>query len=396
VSESLCHIVMAVANNTYPSDVRVRNEALTLVNEGYKVTVVAPRGSAQSAQETVDGVHVLRYNLPTFGQDKLAYVFEFMYVTLVTMLLVTKLWLSENFDVLHVHNPPDTLFFAGIVPRLFGKKFVFDHHDLAPELFLAKYETKGVVYSALCLLERLSCQLATHVITVNESYKANDVSRNKKRAEDIVVVRNGPHLNHLELPEPDPELRQKASILFGYLGHISKQDGVDHLIQALYHLKNDFDYDDWFCVIIGPADDLEPLTTLAQDLELSEKILFTGFLPDTKWRKALASVDICVVPDPENSLNEKSTMIKLMEYMALGKATVAYDMTENRFSGGDATLYAQASDPVDLARQFSNLVHDEQLRAKLGEKGRARIRASLAWEFSAEQLVGLYKRICGE
>lgn len=382
---------MAVANNAYPADVRVRNEARALVAAGYVVTVVAPRAEAQLGAETLDGVNVLRYRLHTFAGGKLGYLFEFLYVTLLTAVYVLKIWFERDFDVLHVHNPPDTLFVAALIPRLAGKKLVYDHHDLAPELYLAKYEaTGGILYESLKVLERCSCACAQLVVTVNTSYKASDAERNGKQARDIVVVRNGPPLSHLKPVPADGDLRKKATTLFGYLGHISQQDGVDHLIRALSHLSADHDYDDWFCIVIGPSEDFSLLQRLTCDLGLAEKIWFTGYLPDSEWRKLLATVDICIVPDPANPLNEKSTMIKFMEYMALGKPVVAYDLAENRVSGGDAALYAVPSQPQDMAACFYRLAKSEALRHTLGTEGRLRIREGLAWEFSAARLVEAY------
>ena len=388
------HIIMAVANNPYPADIRVRNEAEALVSAGYAVTVIAPRSDEQTRKETVAGVRVARYVLPTFPSGKLGYLLEFLYVTFFTVLYVLKVWFQHGFDVLHVHNPPDTLFTAVIIPRLLGKKFVFDHHDLAPELFLAKYDvTGGGLYRGLRLLERASCTLADIVVTVNESYKANDVTRYRKADEDVVVVRNGPPLAHLQDNGGDPQLRQKAATLIGYLGHISRQDGVDHLLNALAELETRYGYHDWYCVIIGPSDDFASLKNLAAALGITDKLWFTGYQPEAAWRKLLATTDICVVPDPANALNEKSTMIKLMEYMALAKPVVAYDLTENRVSGGDAALYATPSEPASLAACLFRLVEDEALCAQLGANGRARVQNGLAWEFSARQLVRAYDRL---
>lgn len=388
------HILMTVANNTYPADVRVRNEARALIDAGYAVTVIAPRDPKETGEETIDGVHVKRYSLPTFPDSKLGYLLEFLCVTFFATAYVIKVWAQRDFDVLHVHNPPDTLFTAALLPRLAGKKFVFDHHDLAPELFLAKYgKTGGFLYRTLKLLERVSCMLANKVITVNESYKANDVFRNYKKSTDIVVVRNGPLLKQLQEAEIDVELRKKASTIFGYLGHISRQDGVDHLLKALFHLEVVYNYKDWYCIVIGPSDDFVSLKQLASELGVTAKVEFVGYQPDAQWRKLLATSDVCVVPDPANPLNEKSTMIKLMEYMALGKPVVAYDLTENRVSGGDAALYATPSQPESMAECLYRLATDKPLRSELGATGRARIESGLAWEFSALKLVAAYDHL---
>ncbi len=385
-------IVMAVANNNYPADSRVRNEAQSLADAGHELTVIAPRGRNQSHHETINGVRVFRYPAPPRGRGVIAYGIEFIYVTIATLLAVLYIWWRFGLDVLHVHNPPDTLFIAGLIPRLFGKKLVFDHHDLAPELYLTKFETKGgLLHWLLLWLERLTCKAANRVIVVNHSYFCNDVERNGVKPEHVTIVRNAPPLSYTESIEPAAEISSRAQIVAGYLGHIARQDGVDHMIRALHHVQADFGYDDWYAVIIGPSDDMSPLLRLAEELGIANKVWFTGYQPETEWRRFLAGVDICFVPDPANALNDKSTMIKMMDYMSLGKPVVAYDLKENRVSGGNAVLYARASDPKDMARQFMRLVEDQDLREHLGRLGKQRIHQSLAWEYSEKNLLGLYE-----
>jgi glycosyltransferase involved in cell wall biosynthesis len=390
--EKSLKIVMAVANNSYPADTRVRNEAQSLAAAGHQLTVIAPRAHRQSRQEVLNGVHVFRYPAPPNGLGKISYAIEFFYVTLATSLAVLFIWLRHGLDVVHLHNPPDTLFVASLIPKLFGKKLVFDHHDLAPELYLAKFEVEdGLLYRLLLLLESLSCKVANRLIVVNRSYLCNDVERNGVAPEHITIVRNAPPLAFTEPFEPDNEISNRAAIVVGYLGNIAHQDGVDHMIKALHHVQADFGFDDWYAVIIGPAENAESLRQLAEELGIAGKIWFAGFQPEAQWRKLLASVDICFVPDPASPLNDKSTMIKMMDYMALGKAVIAYDLTENQVSGGDAALYAKASEPKDMARQFMRLAEDPSLREQMGEIGKQRIRDGLAWEYSVQNLLSLYQ-----
>lgn len=390
--EKSLKIVMAIANNPYPADVRVRREAQTLVSAGHDLTVIAPKGQNESRIAIVDGVRVVRYPAPPDGHGVLTYGFEFIYVTVATTLAVLFVWLRYGLDVLHIHNPPDTLFIAGLIPKLSGKKLVYDHHDLAPELYLTKFEKQdGLLYRLLLLLERLTCKAANRVVVVNHSYLCNDMQRNGVKPEHITIVRNAPPLSHAEMVEPDAGTSNRAQTVVGYLGHIAHQDGVDHMLKALYHTQTDFGYDDWYAVIVGPMDNAASLVNLAQELGISEKVWFAGYQPEAKWRRLLASVDICFVPDPANPLNDKSTMIKMLDYMALGKPVIAYDLVENKVSGGDAVLYAQASDPRDMARQFVRLAQNQDLREQLGASGKQRVRESLAWEYSAENLLSLYE-----
>lgn len=391
---SRSRIVMAVANNGYPRDVRVRQEAETLVLAGYPVTVIAPADPGEASSDTVDDVEVLRYPPPPEARNALGYFFEYLYGTVAVAALVVWIWWRKGFDVLHVHNPPDTLFVAGLLPKLLGKRFVFDHHDLAPELYRTKFAAGsrggGLVEGALRVLERLSCRTADRVVTVNRSYRDLDVARNGVRRDRVVVVRNGPPMERTNPPAVEPDARDDATIRIGYLGNIAVQDGVDHLVRALHHLERDLGLRNWEAVVIGPADEPGLLERLAEELGVAGRIRFVGYQPDAVWRAMLAEVDICCVPDPPSPLNEKSTMIKTMEYMALGKPVVAYDMTENRVSAGGAALYALPGEPTDMARQIERLAADPDLRARMGDVGRRRIREGLAWEFSAEALLGMY------
>jgi glycosyltransferase involved in cell wall biosynthesis len=386
------HIVMALGNNPYPRDTRVRYEALALVAAGHRVTVISPRAADQAAREELEGVHVVRFPPPPPARGIVAYGIEFAHVTIAMALCVLGVWRRHGFDVLHAHNPPDTLFLAALLPKLAGKKFVFDHHDLAPELYGAKYDTpQPVIVRTLRGLERLSSRFADRVVTVNDSYRRILIERNGVSPERITVVRNGPPLAQLEPAEGDPELRAKAGTLIGYLGLIARQDGVDHLIRALHHLEHDLGIDDWHAVVIGREEEPGTLERLADALGIAGKITWTGFQPETVWRRLLASVDICSVPDPSNGLNDHSTVIKTMEYMALAKPVVAYDLPEHRVSAGGAALYAAVNDPLDMARALARLAGDAELRACLGAEGRRRVREELAWEYAAERLVALYE-----
>lgn len=385
---------MLLANDTYPSDSRVRNEAKALSAAGHSVTVIAPRAAGQRRHETVAGVAVVRFPGPPPGRGTLGYALEFAWYTLAGALSVLAVWARQGIDVIHVHNPPDTLFLAAVLPKLGGVKLVFDHHDLAPELYEAKFQkSENLVHRVLLLLERWSCRSADRVVTANDSYRKNDLERNGVNDRSIVTVRNGPPLSHLADVAQDPVVRGRASLVFGYLGVIAQQDGVDHLLRALHHLMVDHAVHDWFAQVIGPVEDPEPLEALVLELGISEHVCFAGYQPDDVWRSMLAGVDICCVPDPSNPLNDKSTMVKLMEYMALGKPVVAYDLPENRVSGGEAALYAQPSDPRDMARKFAMLAANPQLRARLGAAGRDRVRNGLAWEYSATALVEMYATV---
>jgi glycosyltransferase involved in cell wall biosynthesis len=384
-------IVMVVENSTYPPDVRVRYEAETLAAAGYEVSVIVPRASGQPWHETIRGVRVFRYPQPPMGHGVLSYIVEFGYSTTAAALGVLWRWLRDGLDVIHVHNPPDTLFMTALLPRLGGKMLVYDHHDLAPELYLSKYANpRGTLYRLLVRLERWSCRLANRVIEVNESYRQTDIERNHVAPERAWVVRNGPDLQRVSLRPPDPELRARAATLIAYVGNMASQDGLDHLLGALHKLSYELGYQDWFCAIVGKAEAPEKLRALSDQLGLGERVWFTGFIPDEQMLTILSSADICVTPDPANPLNNKSTMIKVMEYMALGKPVVAYDLAEHRVSAGEAALYARPDDTHDMACQIARLIDDPELRARMGAIGRQRVEQELAWDYSAQRLLKFY------
>jgi glycosyltransferase involved in cell wall biosynthesis len=387
-------VVMLLENNPYPLDVRVRCEAETLAQAGHQVTVICPREQGQPWREAINGVSVVRFPCPPAGRGVWSYFVEFGYATLACAALVMWRWAAAGIDVIHVHNPPDTLFIAGLLPRLAGKVLIYDHHDLSPELYRSKFDGDGgLLWRALLRLERWSCRAAHYVVTVNESYRASDVQRNGVPPERVWVVRNGPEPGRVQARPPDLALRGRAGTIIGYVGRIARQDGIDHLLRALHHLKADLGYTDWYCVIIGKADHAEALAHMADSLGIAERVWITGFVPDEQMLTLLSTADMCVAPDPSNPLNDKSTMNKVMEYMALGKPIIAYDLPEHRVSAGEAALYARPNDPLDMARHIARLIDTPALRAHMGAIGRQRIAERLSWDHAAVSLVRLYERV---
>jgi len=365
-----------------------------LADAGYDVTVICPRGRGQLRRETINGVKIYRFHIPTGGSKPIDYIVEFSYAAFVMTLLTLWVWIRHGLDVIHYYNPPDVLFLAGILPKLAGKSIIYDLRDLAPELYRSKYERSiPVVHESLLWLERLTCRQADHIIVVNESYRQIIMERDGVPPQRVTIVRQGPDPNRIHPVEPDPELSERAKTIFAYLGHMAKQDGVDHLLRALHHLDQRFGYSDWFCVLVGTADDQQGLQGLAAELGLGERIWFMGYQPSDRWVSILSAADICVEPAPANPLNEISTMNKLMDYMALGKPSVAYDLREHHITSGEAALYAQPNDEVDMARQFIRLINDHKLRIKLGEIGRRRVIEQLAWSYQKERLLALYSRL---
>jgi len=354
--------ILMLVENPFPADTRVRNEAYKLKEAGYQVSVVAVRHfPGEKTRETVNGIRVYRvprldlFSKSDSNQNRLktqlyrltsaiGYIAEYFYFTAACLLVSLYIALKEGFDAIHIgfdaihiHNPPNTLFIIGLLHKLFGKKFVFDHHDLGPELFLSRYNLKGgFLYKLLLLEEKLCLRCADMVIATNQSYKEIDVKRGKKKREQIFVVRNGPNLNEMQLVSPDEELQKMGKNILVYIGFMGPQDGVDYLLRSIHYLVNDLHRKDFYCVIIGRGDAVEDLKKLRNDLKLNDFVRFTGRIPREDLVRYLSTADICLDPNPSSPLNDVSTWIKVMEYMSLGKPIVSFDLKETRHSAQEA------------------------------------------------------------
>lgn len=389
-------VLLLVENNAYPADFRVRREAMALHDAGYRVTVIAPRDAGQAWTECIDGVSVYRFPAPPGGTGPLSYALEFGYATLAMLFLACWVALRRGVDVVHAANPPDTLFVIGAMFRLIGKKFVFDHHDLAPEVYLSRFlqPRKSFIYRTLCLLERCSYAVANVVIATNESYRQRALDRGRKNPDKVFVVRNGPPASYRPL-DPTPEILGRATHLIGYIGTIGPQDGLDYWLRAIRHMALDLGRRDFLAVIIGNGDAFESVKALAKELQIEEFVHFTGRLSEYESRRYLSAVTVCVQPDPLSPLNDKSTMNKLMEYMALGKPTVTFDLLETRFSAQEAALYVQPNDEMAFAEQVVWLLNHPDACARMGEFGRNRVANGLSWEYSVPNLLRAYREGLG-
>jgi len=389
-------ILMLLENLPFPQDLRVRREAFALTSAGYRVTVICPSGKGQPSREIVNGVTVYRYPAPRPAYGFLSYLWEYAYSMAASFLLSLVVFFSGGFDAIHAHNPPDAFVFIAMFYKLFGKRFVYDHHDLSPEMYVARFHGGGqpLVYRALVELEKLSCRVANHVIVTNESYKKIAMERAGVPGMRITIVRNGLELNRALVPvEPDQELRQMGKTIIGYVGVMGVQDGVDYLLRALNYLLRGLGRSDFYCIIVGFGDALEDLMNLARELALEGHVRFTGPIFGEKLRHFLAAADICVDSSPANPYTDRSTMFKMMEYMSLGKPIVAFDLTEHRFTARGAALYVTPNDERAFARALAQLMDDPGRRMALGASGSARIKTQLAWEYSIPKLLSVYKAV---
>jgi glycosyltransferase involved in cell wall biosynthesis len=389
-------ILMLLENLPFPQDLRVRREANALAAAGYRVTVICPAHKGQPFRETVNGVRVLRYPAPPNANGFWGYVWEYGYSMLASFLLSVLVLFGEGFDVVHAHNPPDTFVFIAILYKLFGKRFAYDHHDLSPEMYQARFSNGGnpVVYRVLLWLEELSCRFADHVIVTNESYKRIAMDRGRVPESLITVVRNGIELSRLDgTIEPDRRLREMGKTIIGYVGVMGIQDGVDYLLRALHHLVYALGRTDFHCILIGGGAAWEKLKAQARQLGLEDYVQFLGFVFGEALGRYLSAADICVDSAPSNSYSDHCTMFKIMEYMSLGKPIVVFDLPEHRFTAQHAAIYAPPNDEPAFARALAGLMDDARSRVALGVFGSRRIKSQLAWDYSVPHLLNAYRLI---
>ena len=388
-------VLMLIENTTYPLDLRVRHEATALTRAGYQVSVICQRGQNEPSRENINDVFVYRYPRPLQGRRFLGYAIEYIYSFIATFFLSLVVWSQRGFDIIHTANPPDTAVFLALFYRLFGIKFVFDHHDLAPDMYMVRSGKPGnrTVYRFLRWMEKISFRFAHHIISTNQSYKRIAIERGQVPESRVSVVRNGPALDRLKLVPPDAELKAKGVVIIGYIGVMGPQDGLDYLLRALHHLSTTLGRRDFYAILIGKGSALPDLRRLASDLGLDPYMRFTGFISEQDMIRYMSTIDIGVDPDPANGFNDWCTMIKMMEYMALSKPIVAFDLPEHRVTAGEAALYARPNDELDFARQIQILMDTPELRRKMGEIGRNRVETKLAWPYQVKHLLAAYEKI---
>ncbi len=390
-------VLIIVQNLPVPFDRRVWLEAKTLVEAGYQVTVISPKGrhgKFRAGYEQLEGIHVYRYSPPPEANGTLGYLFEFIYCWLMVAWLSLRISRRHGFDVIHACNPPETYFALARLYKLVGKRFIFDHHDLSPEMYLAKGGRRdGLLYRGLLWLERQTFRTADVVITTNESHKRIAMQRGGVPAERIFIVRTGPDFERLQLRPAEPELKAGYPYLACYLGEMCPQDGVENILHSARLLRDELGRDDVRFILMGGGPSLEELKRMKGELGLNGMVEFTGRVSDNDLCRILSSADVCLDPDPYTEWSDQSTMNKIMEYMAFGKPVVAFDLRENRYSAQDAAVYAQANDVREFTGLLNQLLDDEAKRQEMGEYGLQRVRGELAWDFSKPHLWAAYRRV---
>lgn len=385
-------VLIIVENLPVPVDRRVWCEARALRDAGYVVSVICPKGknSFTASYEILEGIHIYRHRAWE-GSNIIGYLLEYGLALMAELYLTLKVFARTRFRVLHACNPPDTIFLLGLVLKPFGVRFIFDHHDLAPELFEAKFGGENWLLCAFTrLAEKLSFRVANVSIATNESFKEVAVTRGRKRPEHVFVVRNCPDLTTLRRAPVQPEIKLGKPLLVVYVGFMGQQDGLDLLLESIEHIVKRENRQDTSFVLIGGGTMLPALRAMVAEKGLNPFVTFIGQVPHEEVIKYLSNADIGVAPDPKTPMNDNSTMIKIFEYMAFGLPVVLFDLKEGRRTAGPAALYALPNDPIDFANQINKLLSCSKLRQQLGMCGRKRIEEGLNWEVEKTALLQAY------
>ena len=382
--------LILVENLSVPFDRRVWQESKALRDAGWDVHVICPQGTKQDREPyaEIDGVKIHRYPLKAATGGPRGYLLEYSAAVWHTFRLARKI---GPVDVVHACNPPDLLFLVARWLKRGGAKFVFDQHDLVPELYLSRFNRgEDFLYRAVCRLERSTFRTADVVISTNESYRQVALKRGDMDPSKVFVVRSAPSVERFHEVPVEDELKQGKAHLLCYLGVMGPQDGVDYALRSLARMRDELDRTDWHAVFMGGGDTFDQMVALSKELGLDDCVEFTGRVSDADLLRYLSAADVCLAPDPLNPLNDVSTMNKIMEYMAMSKPIVSFDLVEARVSADEAALYAPANDESEFAKLVVKLLDDPAERKRMGELGRARVAGALSWENSRKALLTAY------
>lgn len=387
-------VLIIVENLPVPFDTRVWQEATTLAANGYTVSVISPTGKGYDKEyEFLQGVHVYRHHLPKEGNGAIGYVKEYGSALWHEWRLAKKCYKEVGFDCIHGCNPPDDIWMVARMFKSKGVDYIFDHHDICPELFEAKFgKTTGLLYKSQLWLERQTYKHCTFAFVTNESYKKLAIERDGMDPSKVIVLRSGPKLERMKIMPPKPEIKRGKKFMVGYVGVIGQQEGIEYLLKAAKYIKDLPGRNDVFWGIVGGGPDVDHMKKLCREMNLDDVVEFTGRVPDQTLLDYLNTADVCVNSDEYNSMNNKSTMNKILEYMALGKPVVQFDLTEGRYSAQQASLYAKRNDAEDMAKKILELMDNPEERKRMGEFGRNRVINELSWEHTSKALLEGYDK----
>jgi glycosyltransferase involved in cell wall biosynthesis len=388
-------VCIIVENLPVPVDRRVWQEARALQEAGYRVSVICPKARGfERGHETLEGIEIFRYRLWE-ASGPLGYLLEYALALVGQFRLALAVYARTRFRVLQACNPPDTIFLIALFFKLFGVRFIFDHHDLNPELYEAKFGRRDFGYKLICWAERLTFRTADVSMATNESYREVARVRGNMPDERTFIVRSCPDPGRLRKRAAQPELKEGRPYLVVYLGVMGPQDGLELLLESIASITYRSKRRDILFVLIGAGPELPRLKALAAEKGLEPLVRFTGHLPDEEVAAYFSTAELGVAPDPGTPMNDKSTMNKILEYMAFGLPVVLYDLTEGRRSAAGGALYARPDDPEDFARAILKILDSESLRRELGACGRRRIEESLNWENEKRSLLEAYATALG-
>lgn len=386
------HILFIVENQALPYDVRVWSEIQAVKELGYDVTAISPMNErAIKKYEIIDGVEIFRHPMPIEANTKAGFLFEYLNALFWELSLSVRIFLKKRFHIIHGANPPDHIFIISSFFKLFGTKYIFDHHDITPENYLAKFGRNDLFHKILLIMEKLTFKTANIVISTNESYKKIAINRGHKESNDVFVVRNGPDLSKVIFMDPNEKLKEKSDYLVAYLGVIGNQEGIDILLKTIHHIVYNKDIKNIRFMIIGTGPDWNNMVRLSKEMKIEEYVTFTGFIPYRDLYEILATADVCVNPEFKNEFTDKSTMIKIMDYMVFGNPIIQFETTEGKVTAGDAALYLKNNDEIEFAEAIINLLNDPEKRKKMGGIATKRIKEKLNWDIQKVNLKKAYK-----
>ena len=386
------HVLIIIENLPAPFDRRVWQEATTLRESGAEVSIICPKMKGYDRSfEQIEGIDIYRHPLPVEGHGALGYLMEYGTAIFWELWLSTKIFFKKRFQVIHGCNPPDLIFITALFFKPFGVKYVFDHHDINPELYLAKFGRKDFFYRCMLFFERLTFRVADYSIATNESYKKIAIERGGMPADRVQVVRSGPSLKRLKLTSGNADYKKGREFLIGYVGVIGVQEGLDLLLESVHHIVQQ--RDDVQFAIVGSGTALEEIRALTKRMGLSDYVDFYGRVSDEKLVDVLNTCDACVNPDRPTEMNNLSTMNKIMEYMALRKPIVQYDLKEGRASAQEASLYAENDNTADFADKIIYLLDHPKEREEMSTFGYHRVLNELSWEYERVRLIDFYGRV---
>jgi glycosyltransferase involved in cell wall biosynthesis len=386
------HILFIVENQPVPFDNRVWSEAMTMKECGYRVSIISPKGKGNiKSFEKIDDINIYRHPVLFEANGKIGFIVEYCNAIFWQMLLSILIFVKEPFQIIHSANPPDTIFLIALMYKILGTKYIFDQHDIMPENYLAKFNRKDIFYKMICLMEKISFMMAYIVISTNESYKKIATDRGNKREEEVFVVRNGPDLSKVMFVPPNNDLKKGYEHLVVYVGTIGNQECIDVLLRAVKYIVDTKRLFDIKFIIIGTGPHLEYMVNLSKKMQIEKYVNFTGFIPYKEFYEILATADICVNPEYRNSFTDKSTMVKIMDYMVMGKPIVQFETKEGKVTAEESSIYVTENDDIAFAEAIIDLLHNPKQRQRMGTIGQKRIYQLLNWDKQKENLEKAYQ-----